>query len=316
VQILKQKHSRVTAIGVICIGLGILALNFILYPFLLPKTITSQNSIWIQQVGYLFYFLLLGSIILIAFGINKLFHAGGYNKVNLAPTLTLSSSQLSAQSTNTLALLAKIITEVLSNKRYLRFFWPASIAYGIFYAIVSSMLIYHPHGLSHMYAVTIPSITIMSYGPIGYVPTIAAALSENIGLLIIPVNLIIMISVSTLVGLNAILSVYAFKNRLKNKPTNKHATIMSSLGATTGLFAACPTCASLYIFGILAGPFAHTLATFTVSLYYSLFLFVSIPILLITPLLTALSIHKLRIANNNVLGQCSLINKESKKTRL
>jgi hypothetical protein len=302
-EVSKQKEI---AISVTCIGIGVLVLNFILYPFLLPKIITSQNSIWIEQAGYIFYFVLLGSIILTAFGINKIFQVWSYNKVNLAlplPSPSPSPTESLLQSTNTLALLTKIITGVLSNKRYFRFFWPASIAYGIFYAIVSSMLIYHTHGLSHMYGITIPSITIMSYGPIGYVPTIAAALTENIGLLIIPVNLIIMISVSTLVGINTVLSIYAFKNRPKNKSTNKYSTIMGSLGATTGLFAACPTCASLYIFGILAGPFAHTLATFTVSLYYSLFLFVSIPILLITPLLTALSIHKIRM---DAFGQCSL----------
>jgi hypothetical protein len=309
-----SKQKQIT-IGIICIGLAILVLNIALYPFLLPNTITSQNSIWIEQAGYLFYFVLLGSISLTAFGVSKMFQVWAYNnKVNLAPKLSSSSpsplqstplSESLLQSTNKLVMLTKIIIEPLSNKRYFKFFWPASTAYGIFYAIVSSMLIYHPH-LSHMYGVTIPSITIMSYGPTGYVPTIAAAITENIGLLIIPVNLVIMISVSTLVGINTVLSIYAFKDRPKNKSTNKYSTAMCSLGATTGLFAACPTCASLYIFGILAGPFAHTLAAFAVSLYYSLFLFVSVPILLIAPLLTASSIHKMRMVDSNVFGQCSL----------
>lgn len=114
------------------------------------------------------------------------------------------------------------------------------------------MFIYRPDNISDIYGVSIPSLVITSYGPIGYVPTIAAYFTEHIGLLIIPINLIITVVVSALVGLNTVISLYAFANRPKNKKSSTAATssssILGALGASTSLFAACPTCASFYIF--------------------------------------------------------------------
>jgi hypothetical protein len=159
------------------------------------------------------------------------------------------------------------------------------------------------NSISSLYGVTVPSITMISYGPMGYVPTIAAYLTEHIGLLIIPINLIVIVVISALVGFNTVLSVYAFAERPKRSVSTATGTtnsILSVIGATTSLFAVCPTCASFYIFNIMAGSLAPTIAAFAVS-YYALFVVVSIPLLVATLFVTAFSIRKMMI-----VGQCYL----------
>jgi hypothetical protein len=67
------------------------------------------------------------------------------------------------------------------------------------------MIIYRPDSISDFYGVTVPSITMISYGSMGHVPTMAAYLSEDVGLLVIPINLIVTLIVSALVGFNTAL---------------------------------------------------------------------------------------------------------------
>jgi hypothetical protein len=297
-----QRSKKNIGIIISLIGILILLTSIIFYPTFLPRIITHENSVWIDLIGYIFYVLLFGSLTLTAFGINKTFHIWDYR------TSISSSSSSPPQSFNCVPAfsdsLSKIIIKIVNDKKYLRFFWPASIGYGFFYAVVSSMLIYRPD----IYGVTIPSLVMTSYGPIGYVPTIAAYFTEHIGLLIIPINLIITVVVSALVGLNTVISLYAFANRPKNKKSSTAAatsssSIIGALGASTSLFAACPTCASFYIFSIMAGSLAPTIAAFAVT-YYVLFIVVSIPLLLVTPFITALSIRRM------MFSQCSLDNKK------
>ena len=66
------------------IGVGTLVLSIIFYPSFLPAVITEKNSIWIQQVSYIFYGLLFGSIILTAIGIHKTYQVWRC-RVDLSP---------------------------------------------------------------------------------------------------------------------------------------------------------------------------------------------------------------------------------------
>jgi hypothetical protein len=123
----------------------------------------------------------------------------------------------------------------------------------------------------------------------------AAYLTEHIGFLIIPINLIVTLVVSALVGFNTVISAYAFANRPKRSVNTATGTssILSVLGATTSLFAICPTCASFYIFNIMAGSLAPTVAAFAIS--YALFIIISIPLLFATLFITALSIRRMTL---------------------
>lgn len=200
-----------------------------------------------------------------------------------------------------------------SNKKFSILFWSTAIGYGLFFSVTSGILIYRAEGLSHGYDIisSIPSVTLVSYGPAGYVPTLAIVLTENIGFLIIPINLIIMLVVSVLVGLNAMLSFYAFQNKPKKNGNSTSTASTSSaasfsglglIGAATGLFTACPTCASLFIFNFFLSSFAPAVATFTAA-FYSLLVAITIPLLLATPVITIIGVRRMQSTNNAVCSR-------------
>jgi hypothetical protein len=292
-QIQKQKTI---AISLIFIGVSILILDFLSYQSFQPLVITDENSVLIQKVSYIFYMLLFGGVVLTALGFLKMIQV--FHKENNYQPLPANLLPYS---------LSKIIVNILNDKKYFRFFWPASIGYAIFYSTISGMLIYRSDSFSSLYGVTIPSITMITYGPMGYVPTMAAYFTEHIGLLIMPINFFIILIVSALVGFNAVLSIYAFDNRPKRSTatTTTTASFLGALGVTTSLFAACPTCASFYLFTIMAGSLAPTVAAFTAT-FYAVFIALSIPLLIVTPFLTALSLRRA------LFSQC-LLDKNEKK---
>jgi Ca2+/H+ antiporter len=108
-------------------------------------------------------------------------------------------------------------------------------------------------------------------------------------ILVIPVNVMLATIVSALVGLNVALSVYAYRLRQSLKTKN---SIIGGIGATTGLFVGCPTCAGSLFSAFLgigiagAGTSAAVLAPFQ-----TLFIAASIPALVIAPFLIARGIR-------------------------
>jgi hypothetical protein len=272
----------------------ILILDFLSYQSFQPLVITDENSVLIQKVSYIFYMLLFSGVVLITLGFLKMIQVF-HNYYQPSPTNMHPHS------------LFKIIVSIVNDKKYFRFFWPASIGYAVFYATISGMLIYRSDSFSSLYGVTIPSITMITYGPMGYVPTMAAYFTEHIGLLIMPINFFIILIVSALVGFNAVISIYAFDNRPKRSTatTTTTAHFLGAIGVTTSLFAACPTCASFYLFTIMAGSLAPTVAAFTAT-FYAVFIALSIPLLIATPFLTALSLRRA------LFSSCSLEKNEKK----
>ena len=65
----------------------------------------------------------------------------------------------------------------------------------------------------------------MQYGPVGYTPAMSIYLNDNVGILIIPINLITIIIISSLVGLNAVSSVYTFKSYRSEKKRKETADV-------------------------------------------------------------------------------------------
>jgi hypothetical protein len=105
-----------------------------------------------------------------------------------------------------------------------------SIGYGIFYAVISGMLVYRTNDFSSLYgAITVPSINIITYGPMGYVPTVTIYLTEHVGILIIPVNLLIALALSALVGFNSVLWIYAFMNRPRKYASRANTKAVSTV---------------------------------------------------------------------------------------
>jgi hypothetical protein len=332
---MSQKYKSKELLGIatttIIIGIVIFFTSIFYYPISLPKIVTSGNSEWIQDLGYIFYGLLISSIILFAYGIRQFVKIWQYKVFGLSSEwlsrnsvdahASLSYLAVSSSLLSSLFALLKMIVSIICDKRYSKFFYLLSIGYGIFYALVSGMLIYRPDiNLSSLYGVPLPSIIMTSYGPTGYVPTMSIYVTDHLGFFIIPLNLLVALVISALVGFNGVLSIFAFSDRRRrskinvdngngsNKNMNKPAkdslgvtsSILNAAGATVGIFVVCPTCASFYILSIFTGSLVPTITTFTVT-FYSLFLIITIPLLLLSPLLTAWSIRK-----SILLKQCSV----------
>lgn len=185
------------------------------------------------------------------------------------------------------------IAAVTWNSRSKKIFVAVFIAYGIFFSLASGTLVYQPDvTFSYHYGVEVPSAQISPCcdAP-GYMPRILVYLGEHTGLQIVPINLILQLTVSYLVALNAAIAVSAISASRKGKGA-------TSVGAVAGLFIACPTCA-----GTLSSVFVGTASGIAVSValaqLQTLFIAVSIPVLL-----AALFLLAGRIGEAN--GRCDI----------
>ncbi|MEM3025061.1 MAG: hypothetical protein QXY25_04675, partial [Candidatus Nitrosotenuis sp.] len=165
------------------------------------------------------------------------------------------------------------------NKKSKKIFAVTTVSYGVFFALTSGILIYQPDvTFSYHYNVKVPSAQIAPCcGEVGYVPKFIFYITEHLGMQIIPINLVLQIAVSYLVGLNAAIAANAFT-------ILKKGAGMGSVAAATGLFIACPTCAGTFVslFVSTSGAVVFTLA---VTQLQTLFIAISIPLLIFTPII-------------------------------
>ena len=165
--------------------------------------------------------------------------------------------------------LTELVAKILGNWKYLRTLLVTTVVYGIFYASVSSIIIYRPdRNFAAEYLARIPSVvtTVCCDGP-GYIPVFTVYLTNHLGLLLIPVNVILMIIVSLLVGQNVALGHFTFDN----KPKNGGLRWLGGFGALIGLFTACPTCAGLFLGSIIQTAGTEALAV-TLTMYQPWFI--------------------------------------------
>ena len=182
------------------------------------------------------------------------------------------------------------ITNAFSEKKYWKIMVIAAITYGIFFGFLSRILIYNKDVSFSQQGISIPSINIIPCCNIpGYVPMFSAYVTNHFSILVIPLNIILAVVVSGLVGFNTALGVYAFKTSTKIRSTKK-ISFIGSVGAAGGLFVGCPTCAGSFFSALLGfgvvGESISALASFQ-----TLFIALSIPVLVITPFLVARSIR-------------------------
>jgi hypothetical protein len=177
-----------------------------------------------------------------------------------------------------------VLSLILNDKRSFRVFVLASLVYGIFFAFVSSFLVYEPlGGFSATYGVNVPSmLPVICCGSLGQMPQFVVYLTQQFAILIVPVNLILLFGVSWLVGLNVAIATYSYKNRLSKVRSNW----FGGFGAIVGLFTACPTCAGFFFLTMLGLAGAVTFAL-TLSYLQAVFTAVGLPMLLLTPIVTA-----------------------------
>ena len=249
----------------IIIGFAVILTIFLLYSSISDFSITVDSIQSIERLAIGFYVILLMSFGTIGYGIYR-FHQ---RKVIENDQGILS-----------------IIAKSTMNSKSKRIFVVTFIAYGIFFSLTAGLIVYQPDvTFSYHYDAIVPSAHMNACcGEPGYMPTIIVYMTEHVGLQIIPINLVLVIIVSYLVGINTALAVKAIS-------ITKKSGGLTGIGATTGLFVACPTCASTF-FAIFIG--SSSAVTFTVILTHlqTLFVGITIPVLLLTPIIIAKKIQK------------------------
>ncbi len=131
-------------------------------------------------------------------------------------------------------------------------------------------------------AINFPSMALtVCCGSPGYFPMATIRLTENFSALLIPLNLMIAVSVSVLVGINITLNVYALQ--LARLHARRKIPTVSTIGALGGLFIGCPTCAGGFSSAVLG--FGTGTAVSILAPFQTLFISVSLPILVLTTFL-------------------------------
>jgi hypothetical protein len=193
--------------------------------------------------------------------------------------------------------LISFITGAFSDLNYWKIMIVAAIGYGIFFGFLSQILVYRADVSFTERGINVPSLDLIPCcAAPGYMPMVTLYITDHFLILIIPLNVILAIIVSLLVGFNVALSIFAF--RLKNSLQTK-TSLAAGIGATSGLFVGCPTCAGSLISALLGigiagagGTSASVLAPFQ-----TLFIAASIPALVVAPFLTARSIRSASSCN-------------------
>jgi hypothetical protein len=178
---------------------------------------------------------------------------------------------------------------VLSLGRYRRAFFLSSVLYGIFYAFLTSMVVYQPSvDFVSAYGAVIPSLTVTPIqGAPLFTPVVTAYLTDHVGVLLIPLTVMLALGISALVGVNVALAAFALDSRAKGGGRGW----VAGVGAVVGLFTGCPTCAGLFFANVLGGSGAVSFATI-LGYYQPAFILLSLPVLLATPYLTSRSLSK------------------------
>jgi hypothetical protein len=287
-----------------------IVLVFALYGYIIsPLHIGIISSKTIQSVsalGMAVLLFLVGSLVLIGYSVYR---------ICLAEKMKVQSSINVKTGYNNGMFLPIVVDIITQTKRYRLVFIIVLLAYALLFALISQMIIFRPYvSFSHVYQVTIPSwiITPCCNLP-GLVPTFTAYISDSLIVFIIPINLILTVVLSTLVSVNTTLALYVFQNS-RSKSTKNNSCCFSGIGAATGLFTACPTCAGTFFFTIVgtiisaagasstlvaaAAPAAAAAAA--LAPFQILFIIISIAVLLVSSYVTINSIKKSYVSNDPI----------------
>ena len=245
----------------IVLGFVTIAIIFAIYGrYQDPELMTPSAIETIQRIAVGFYITLAASLGAIALGMYR------YHR---------SKAESGRTSLST------IVAISVWNPRSRKIFVATFVGYGVFFSLVSGTLVYQPevNFVTH-YGATIPSgfIAPCCDGP-GYMPKIIVYLTEHVGLQIIPINLVLQVMVSYLVGLNAAVAAGAYA-------VFKGGSGMSTIGAATGLFIACPTCAGTFL-SVFVGTASGIALSVALAQMQTLFIAISIPVLCAIPFIMA-----------------------------
>lgn len=260
----------------------------------------DQSSRQIQAIlfgtalvsGGLVYFQILSNLIPAGAGDSNLLSESGYGVAALILTgltstlwgLTRLLQRIGLDSSRISSSTLRMMSLATRERPYSLVFAFSAVIYGVIFALVSSILIYRPGVVfSSIYGVSVPStVEVVCCGVFGQMPQFVLYLTQNFALLVIPINVILMSTVSWLVGLNVAVTTYAFRNALRMKGIQW----ISGFGSFIGLFTACPTCSSFLLLTAIGLTGAESLAVTLASLQ-GFFVGIGITFLIFAPVLAS-----------------------------
>ena len=178
-----------------------------------------------------------------------------------------------------------ILGDMLRSRKYRRFGILSGIVYLLIYSFISGILVYQPGvDFKEVYGVDKPSLFIVGCcGGFGATPKLSIYIlpGYSIGSLIIPLNLLFAVIIPILFGFNMAITYYSYEF---GRGRGDKALYLN-IGAVTGLFTGCPTCAGIFLLNLAGGLGGGVISS--LASYQIFFIAVSIPLLIFTPIYTA-----------------------------
>ena len=278
----RWQAMRESGFRVLFVGLFSLVIAFVIYSRLTVPSSDATAVVMATQLTNLAYAMLAitaASMAAMAYGTYTIFR----------------SEQMRTAGTSSLV---SFITGAFASRNYWKIMAIAAIGYGIFFGFLSQILVYRPDVSFTERGIEVPSVDMIPCcSTPGYMPMLTVYITDHFLILIIPVNVILAAVVSMLVGFNVALSIFAYRMK---RSMHAKTSLVGGIGATSGLFVGCPTCAGSILSAVLgvgvagAGTSASVLAPFQ-----TLFIAASIPALIIAPFLIARSIRSLSSCSSN-----------------
>jgi hypothetical protein len=257
---------RSSGIRIVLLGLFSLILTFIIYGRL--TTPSGEQPVMITP-----YLMSLANAVFTIIFISMLFVGYGIYRIFKAEQQRLKTDANSLMS---------YITAAFLDNKYWKVMAISAIIYGIFFGFLSQIFIYRYDISFSEQGITVPSVNVIPCCNIpGYVPMLTVFPTDHFLIMIIPINIILAVIVSVLVGFNISLTLYAFK--LEKAQNTKRVSFVGSVGAISGLFVGCPTCAGSLFSMLLGYSVGTTMAV--LAPFQTLFILISIPSLILAPFL-------------------------------
>jgi hypothetical protein len=264
---------RESGFRILFVGLFSLVIAFVIYSRL---TVPSSEPLAVQaqqlsNLGYAVLAITAASMASMLYGAYTIFRA----------------EQMRTAGSNSLV---SFITGAFANRNYWKIMAAAAIGYGVFFGFLSQIFVYRADVSFTEEGLKVPSVDMIPCcAAPGYMPMLTVYIMDHFLILLIPINVILASVVSALVGFNVALSVFAY--RLK-KSLQANTSIAAGIGATSGLFVGCPTCAgSLFSALVGIGVAGAGTSTSVLAPFQTLFIAASIPALVAAPFLIARSIR-------------------------
>lgn len=256
---------RNSGIRIVLLGLFSLVLTFIIYGRLTTPSGEQPVMItpYLMNLANAVLTIIFLSLLFVGYGIYRIFKAEQRLK------------------TDANSLMSYITAAFLDNK-YWKVMAISAIIYGIFFGFLSQIFIYRYDISFSEQGITVPSVNVIPCCNMpGYVPMLTVFPTDHFLIMIIPINIILAVIVSVLVGFNISLALYAFK--LEKAQNTKRVSFVGSVGAISGLFVGCPTCAGSLFSMLLGYSLGTTMAV--LAPFQTLFILISIPSLILAPFL-------------------------------